>query len=243
MERYQNPVVDSTVNLRLFTYNSNNFSNVASIDQVDLYFLDPSNQSSENPDGRRLVESFNGSAVTNEDTGKYVLSVPLTSPSYTIGRYVDIWTFTVVADEVPATSEQCFEVYPNLWYMTPIPVVYDFDFHFQPNKLRQGSKQYLKIEIKPNVPRASDLQKYYENLAILSDLKISIEQQCGDCVDAESDLRLVVDEESVDFREKRWGYYLLDTSEMDCGIYDIWFKLEMGETVHISDRMQLQIFN
>jgi hypothetical protein len=34
---------------------------------------------------------------------------------------------------------------------------------------------------------------------------------------------------------------MLDTSEMEVGIYDIWFEMEMGENVYISDRFQLQI--
>jgi hypothetical protein len=242
-ERYQNPTVSDTIRLRLFTYNSNEFASVESIDKVEIYFLDPTNRSEENPDGRRLVEEFNVDDVTEEAEGKYLLEVPAESPSYSIGRYLDVWHLTVAEGENTVESVQCFDIYPNLWYATPIPVVYDFDFYFQPNKIRKGSKQYLKIEIKPNVPRASDLQKYYENLAIVSNLKISLEQVCGPCTPAEEDLRLILDEEDVEFREKRWGYYLLDTEDLDPAVYHIWFKLEMGETVHISPKLQLQIFN
>ena len=66
---------------------------------------------------------------------------------------------------------------------------------------------------------------------------------CGDCVKTETDLQLVIDEENVDYREKRYGYYKIDTEDMICGIYDIWFKLEFGGNVYISDRYNFQIYD
>ena len=36
-ERYQNPTVGNTVTLRLFVYNQNNFSNVNSIEKIEIY--------------------------------------------------------------------------------------------------------------------------------------------------------------------------------------------------------------
>jgi hypothetical protein len=53
---------------------------------------------------------------------------------------------------------------------------------------------------------------------------------------------LVVDGENVSFREKRFGYYYLNTTELDVGIYDIWFELNYAENTFISDRSQLQIY-
>jgi hypothetical protein len=241
-ERYQNPAIGDSINLRLFSYNSNNLADFSSISKVDIYFLDRTNISDTNPDGRRLVESYTGSAVTTEDTGTYLLSVNAQEALYTIGKYLDVWTVNVSDSQPSETITQLFEVYPSLWYTTPIPVVYDFNFHFQPNKFRKGSKQFLIIEIVPNVPTAGDLRKYYENLAIVSDLKISIAQNCGDCVPAEADLRLIVDEESVDYREKRYGYYQIDTSDMDCGIYDVWFRLDFGGNTYISDTNHFQVY-
>lgn len=240
-ERYQNPTTGDTVKLRLFSYNSNNLANLT-VEKVEIYVLDPTEKCEANPDGRRLVQTFDGSSVVQEDTGTYLLEVEMTDPLYLLGTYKDVWTLAI--DNQPAqTAEQVFEVYPQLWYTTPIPVVYDFSFHFQPNKLRQGSIQYLIIEIVPNVPRSRDLRQYYENLAIVSDLQISIEQACGPCVPEEADLRLLVDDEPVDYREKRFGYYKLDTTDMDEGIYNVWFKLNLGENVYVSEKMQLQIFN
>jgi hypothetical protein len=242
-ERMQNPAVGDNINLRLFTYNSNNLADLSSISKVDIYYLDQTFVSADNPDGRRLVHEFDGSAVTAEDTGTYLLQVSLDENLYVIGRYIDVWTVNVSDDQPSEHIEQVFDVYPKLWYSTPTPIVYDFNFHFQPNKLRKGSKQYLIIEIVPNVPTAGDLRKYYENLAIVSDLKISIEQACGDCVPAEDDLRLVVDAESVDYREKRYGFYKLDTTDMDCGVYHIWFQLDFGGNTYLSDKLHLQIFD
>lgn len=244
-ERFQNPTVTDTVKLRLYVWNSNNAANFESVDKVQIYFLDSSKVSAENPDGRMLIETFNADSITLEDTGEYVLEVDLTTEKYQIGKFLDIWTVTVNdLDSSPQTTiQQCFDVYPQLWYTSPMPVVYDFSFHFQPNKLRQGSIQPLMIEIVPNVPRQSDLQRYYQNLAIVSNLRISIEQACSPCAPAEDDLRLIIDNELVISREKRYGYYKLDTTDMETGIYNIWFKLEFGGNVYLSDKMQFQLYN
>ncbi len=242
-ERYQNPTYGDTVNLRLFSYNSNNLADFDSIEKVEIYQLDSSEVTEENPQGRRLVDTFDGTAVVLEDTGTHLLSVDLEKDKYLIGEYIDVWTVNPSAEDPAQTVEQCFSVYPALWYTTPTPVVYDFSFYFQPNKMRQGSKQFLIIEIRPNVPRGTDLDAYYQNLAIVSDLKISIEQRCGECLPAECDLRLIVDKEPVDYREKRYGYYRIDTEDWECGIYDIWFQLDFGENRYISERQQLQVYN
>lgn len=244
VERYQNPAVGDEINLRLFTYNSNNLADVT-VQKVDIYYLDPTLQTPDNPDGRRLVQSFDGSVVTHVDTGTYMLQISATSDIYVIGTYLDIWTVNASSDQPSNAITNKFQIYPNLWYSTPIPVVYDFSFRFQPNKMRKGACQYLIIEIIPNVPSAGELRQYYENLAIVSDLKVSIEQDCGDCLPKERELRLIVDCDSVDYREKRYGYYQLDTEalDMDCGIYHIWFQLEFGGNRYISDRFHFQIYD
>jgi hypothetical protein len=241
-ERYQNPTKGNTVKLRLFTYNSNNFRDVKNIQKIEIFFLDPNERTASNKDGKRLIQTVDGTSVTKEDTGHYFIEVELIDPLYTIGNYLDIWTIEFEDDECPAQVENIFQIFPYLWFTTPIPVVYDFLFTFRPNRLKKGSKRYIIIEITPNVPRASDLARYYENLAIVSDLKVSIEIACGDCVPQEKDLRLIVDKELVDFREKRFGYYFLDTTELDCGIYNIWFDMELGNNYYISDTNQFQIF-
>ena len=69
VERYQNPSVGDSINLRLLTYNNNNLSDLSQIEKVEIYFLDPELVSAENPDGLRLVDSYDGSVITQEDTG------------------------------------------------------------------------------------------------------------------------------------------------------------------------------
>lgn len=241
-ERFQNPTVQDTVKLRLHVFNGNSASDFQSVDSVEIFYLDPTKRTEENPDGRMLMDTFSADAITQEETGVYLLELPLERDKYQIGRFLDVWHVTVFDSDPTQEITQCFEVYPQLWYTSPMPVVYDFSFHFQPNKLRQGSIQPLLVEIRPNVPRQSDLERYYQNLAIVSDLKISIEQACGPCTPEEEDLRLIVDKELVQVREKRNGYYKLDTTDMDTGIYNVWFQLELGENVYISDKMQLQIY-
>lgn len=243
VQRYQNPNVNDTVVLSLFTYNNANFSNVESIEKIDIYFLDPNEKTSENPDGRRWVQTIPAAQVQTTDTGSYQTSLVLEEPKYVIGTYYDIWTINFSSEQPAAEVVNVFQVFPQRWYTTPIPVVYDFTFHFQPNKLRYGSKQYIRIETIPNVPQASDVARYYENLAIAADLRIYIEQFCGDCVPEESDLRLVLEDEPVTQREKRWSYYKIDTEDYDPGLYNIWFKMEFGGNVYISDKQQLLIYN
>lgn len=240
-ERYQNPVVGDQVLLRLFSFNSNNLTDITP-QQVEIYFLDPNLAGPNNPDGRIIVQTIDGSDVVQEDIGTYRVAVDLIDPKYVVGRYLDIWTFTGDTNLPDMTAENTFRVYPQLFYTTPLPVVYDFSFSFTPNQMRKGSKQYIRIQIKPNVPRATDLQRYYENLAISSNLKISIAQKCGPCVPAEEDLRLVVDQEYIDYREMNYGYYQIDTEDMDPGVYDVWFTLELGGNRYVSDKQNFQIY-
>jgi hypothetical protein len=244
-ERYQNPALTDTVTLRSIFYNANNPADVESVDNISIYSLDPVEVSPDNPDGRVLVESLDVTQVVKDSTGSYHIDVVLEGPKYTQGRYMDVWTVTTDSSlpDPQWVSEQLFAVFPNRWYSTPIPVVYDFDFRFQPNRFRQGSKQYIRIEVKPNVPRASDLARYYENLAIAAQLSLTIQQDCGECIPCEEDLRTVVEDVPVTIRDGQYAYYQLDTAEMATGIYLVWFKLEIGGNLYISPKMTLQIFD
>jgi len=241
-ERFQNPVVGDDVQLRFYTYNSNNLAEVESIEKVEIYVVDDTLKSDSNPDGLRLVETIEEADVVTDATGQYHVTFSLDPTCYGIGNYVDVWHVNFRSSEPTAEISNYFRIYPDLWYTDITPVVYDFNFNFRPNRLRQGSKQYLMIEITPNIPTASDLQRYYENLAIVANVSISIEQTCGPCVPVESDLRLVVEEEVVPIREKNRAFYQLDTEDLDCGMYNVWFKLELGGNTYISDKMQLQIY-
>lgn len=238
-ERYQNPVLNDDIRLRLYSYNSNNRANVSYIEKVEVYYLDPQEISDSNPDGRRIVETIERGLITEEEIGLYSLVINAESERYNIGDYLDVWYVTVQNESTQI--ENTFQIYPDLWFTSTTPIIYDFNFAFRPNRLRAKSKRWLMIEISPNVPTKSDLFSYYTNLAIVSPLKIYISQNCGDCVPAEEDLRLVVDGENVELREKCLAYYFLDATEMDCGIYDVWFEMELGESLYISEKQQLQI--
>lgn len=233
-ERYQNPVVNDTINLRLIAYNSNNLANVDSIHSVDIYQTDCGD--------KRLVETIDGTTVQVVETGQYLLPLVTTSPKYVIGKYSDVWNVVFEESDVPAKIANDFQLYADLWYTTVIPAVYSFDFRFQPNRVRQGSKRWLIIQIVPNVPRATDLERYYQNLAITSSLFLSLEQTCGPCVPQEQDLRLILDRVAVEVREKVFGYYFFDTTELDCGIYNIWFEMNYAGNVDISPKFQIQVF-
>lgn len=241
-ERYQNPVIGDTIRLRLFFYNSNNFADVDSIEQVEIYKV-AEGASMNDASARTLCATYPGTSIVKTETGQYYLDIVASDPCFTIGNYVDIWkvNFTDTFNDQTDVINP-FTIYPNLWYTTPIPVVYDFNFAFRPSRLRKGSKRYLIIEVTPNVPKGTDLQRYYENLAIVGNIKISMEQRTGDCLPEEQDLRVVLDKVDVTFREKKYGYYMLDTSELEVGIYDVWFELNIGENIYISERYQFQIF-
>jgi hypothetical protein len=240
-ERNQNAVKGDVLKLRQFFYNSNNFADVSEVQKVDLYYYDKEEVSETNPKGLRLIQTIDSAAVSHDATGQYSVEVTL-DDKYVIGKYTDVWTVVAEPSQAAMPINAVFQVYPNLWYTSPSPIVYEFKFTFRPNKLRAGSKRYLIIEVEPNVPTGSDLAKYYENLAIASPLRISIEQACGPCLPEEQDLRLIVDNEPVDYRDRGRGLYFLDTADLDCGIYNVWFEMEFGGNTYISDKQQLQIY-
>lgn len=245
-ERNQNPVVGDTLNLRLFTYNSNHRQNVFSVEKIEIYKIDKSCVSTENPEGRKFIKTISGSDVENVvDTfeGQYKISFDLEDQVFTIGNYIDVWH--VKFDSVRSgTVTNEFRILSDLWYADSMPIVYDFSYGFRPNRIKKGERRWLTVDVVPNVPNSSDLERYYTNLAIASPIKIFIEKKCGECVPAEKDLRMVVEEGSVEHRRGSEGYFFLDTVEldMDCGIYDVWFELEFGENKYISENLQLQIF-
>jgi len=243
-DRYQNPTIGDTVKLQLFSWNSNTFTNVDTISKIDIFFLDPGVATPANPLGKVLVQTIPGASVVNPSEGHYELDLFLDPGLYIdTGRYIDCWTIEFESGDPDSEIDQLFEVFPDLWYTSPIPVVYDFEFYFQPNKIRFGSKKFIEIEVIPNVPRATDLAAYYTNLIISANLKVFIALNCSECVPCENDLRVVVDGELTQFREKNRAFYFIDTTKFDCGVFDIWFELDFGGNVYVSPVNQLQIFN
>ena len=147
----------------------------------------------------------------------YSLTITANPDYYSIGKYIDIWYVTV--KEETNKIENTFQIYPDLWFTSTSPIIYDFNFSYRPNRIRKNSKRWLMIEISPNVPSQSDLFSYYTNLAIVSPVTITITKNCGQCPPSDQDV--IVDAEPVEIREKCLAYYFLDTCEMDVGIYDI----------------------
>ena len=245
-ERNQNPVIGDTLSLRLFTYNSNHRQGVMEVEKVEIFRLDPSCSDEENPEGRILLAEFEGSEISEVNDslgGHYKVDAYLESETYTIGRYLDVWSVRFSENQSGTVTNE-FSVMSDVWYASDMPIVYDFSYGFRPNRIRKGERRWLTVEVIPNVPRASDLERYYTNLALASPIKISIEKACGECVPKERDLRLVVEKDEVDYRRDSEGYYFLDTVglDMDCGIYNVWFEMEFGESTYISENLQLQVY-
>lgn len=245
-ERNQNPVAGDLLNLRLFTYNSNHRQPVDSVDMVEIYYLDPTAVSEDNPDGLMLVRTIEAGdveQVADDFGGHYKVQVEIEDTKYPIGAYVDVWHIRFNENQSGTVTNQ-FRVISNLWYASDMPIVYDFSYGFRPNRVRKGERRWLTVNVIPNVPTASDLERYYTNLSVASPVKIFIEKRCGECVPTERDLRVVVDGGEVQYRRGSEGYFFLDTAEldMDCGIYDVWFELEFGESKYLSDSLQLQVF-
>jgi len=245
-ERNQNPVVGDELNLRLFTYNSNQRQGVQEVEKVEVYKLDKTCATEDNPDGRVLVAEFSPTEVeeiADPFGGHYRVQLLLQSELFTIGHYLDVWSVRFSENQSGTVTNE-FSVLSDLWYASDMPVVYDFSYGFRPNRVRKGEKRWLTVEVIPNVPRASDLERYYTNLAMASPIKISIEKACGNCVPKEKDLRMVVEGADVEYRRDSEGYFFLDTVEldMDCGIYNVWFELNFGENTFISDNLQLQVY-
>jgi len=244
MERYQNPKVGDDLTLRQLFWNANVPTDVYSIKKVEIYQHD--NDEPDDLTKRRLVHTIDEADITHDDTGTYRAEINLEDRLFVVGNYSDVWhvAFEEYNEDENDIAEvtNYFQVFRDLWFTSPVPLIYDFSFSFRPNQIAQGAKQYLITQITPNVPTASELEKYYCNIAVVSPLYISIAQSCGDCVPEEEDLRLVVDRELVQIREHLYGYYKWDTTDVPCGIYDVWFELEVGDNLYISPKNQIQIF-
>lgn len=243
-ERNQNPVVGDVINLRLFTYNSNHRQDVLSVDKVEIFHVDSSCATEDNPDGLRLVKTINGSdvqAVDDDLGGHYLVSFSLGAEEFVIGDYVDVWSVHFNTEQSGKVTNS-FVVMSDLWWANSMPIVYDFSFGIRPNRVRQGERRWITVDIIPNVPNSGELQRYYTNLALASPVRAFVEQLCGECVPKERDLRVVLDGAPVEHRRGPEGYFFLDTEEMECGIYNVRFEMEFGESKYISDDLQLQIF-
>ena len=233
-ERYQRPVVGDVIHLRQFIYNGNRLTDVESISKVEIFSIEGETQT--------LVETIAPEQIVRDEAGQYRVDLYLEKDRYVIGSYKDVWTIVPQPETPNQTIETFFEVYADLWYTSPSPLVHDFDFRFRPNQIRQGSKQYLSFQIRPNVPTGSDLCKYYEHIIVGSQIYLTIEQMCSPCPPLEQDMSKIVDRVPIEHREANIAYYQLDTDGLDCGIYNLTIELELGANRFLSDRMQLEIY-
>ena len=125
-ERYQNPVIGDNIKLRLMAYNSNSKTNFTSIEKIEIYYLDPEEKTEENPNGLRLVKTIASEEVENSEIGIYSVSFIAEKDLFTIGKYIDVWH--VIVEDESTNIQNNFEIYPNLWFTTTTPIIYDFNF-------------------------------------------------------------------------------------------------------------------
>lgn len=234
-ERNQNPVCNDSVVLRLYQFNENAPADVNEIQKVDIYVLDHTAEG-----GRRLVETITDISV--DGLGQYSVTVDLESPTYTIGQYCDVWTISYTADQCPGTRTFEFEILADKWYANSEQYIWDFYFAFRPIKFRKNERKYIVVEVTPNVPHLSDLHRYYETLQTYPDLFVNVKMRCVECMPPEEDLQMVIEHARVAMTSSRLGQYFFDTTELACGIYDIWFELELGGNNYVSPMNQIQIF-
>ncbi len=241
-QRNQAPVVGDTVRLKFFSFNGGDFADPSEVQSVEIYKLFDVDATTENPFGRTLIATIVAADIVRDDCGKYHVDIVLASPAYSAGRYQDDWDIIFEVDSPVATSVMDFQVFPSTWFTDSMPIVHDFSFDFRPNRVRKGSKKFLEVRLTPDVPRGTDKQRYYENMAAAGQIFISIEQKCGDCLPAEKDLRLIVDRICITERDGCGGFYFLDTNDFDCGVYNVWFEACLGTNTFVSDMQPLQIF-
>lgn len=236
-ERFQNPNCGDTVRLRLFSFNSNEKKNVYKINKIEILKLN------EEDKAESIVQTIDCNEIQNPASGEYYVDLHLNKEEFTIGNYVDKWEIQFEESEDCSVNNvnNFFQILPSIWFTSSGPNIYDFNFRFKPNKIALGSKKYIVIEVNPITPRVEDIEKYYANIAVTSHLRINIEKNCGNCPIEEREI--IIENELISFREKNLGYYLLDTTDMEEGIYDVWFKLEHGENIYVSEKNQIQIFS
>jgi hypothetical protein len=205
-ERFQNPNCGDTVRLRLFSFNSNEKKNVYKINKIEIIKLDQENTL------ETIVKTIDYNEIQNPSDGEYYVDLNLNKEEFVIGNYLDKWEIQFEESEDCAVNNvnNFFQILPSIWFTSSGPNIYDFNFRFKPNKMVLGSKKYLVIEINPITPRVEDIEKYYANIAVTSQLRINIEKNCGNCPAEERET--IIENELVGFREKNLGYYLLDTS-------------------------------
>ncbi len=254
-ERYQNPIVGDTVRLKSFIYNSNVKDNVSSISSIDVFFLDPDRISPSNPDGRILMASFSSAQVSNPSIGEYYVDLVTNGSDFRVGSYIDRWNIVFEStDQNPGVIENKFNLYRDLWYVSPEPIIYELGFDYEPHKIFRLSKKYIRVDIEVYAPDEDIKANYYYYLLTLSQIYVRIVQDEGDGYDpVDTSKNVLYDWSLVHYRETTRGYYLLDTTvdprpwrlnqPWGLGIYLVQFKANLGETIQLSPQFRLQIYD
>lgn len=247
-EKYENPTLGDTVRLRLYVYNSNAMTSVKVFRSIAIYLLDPFNKSEQNIDGRTLITQIATTTITQQSVGNYYVDLVLnSSDDFVLGDYIIQWNLIFENDpDCPSIIEDKFTIYSRNWATSDLPLIHSFDFKFSPNRFVKNSKQYLIVKIIPKAQNADTLSRYYANMAVSSGLTVSISERCGPCNNVDED-DFILENEPVEIRERGTGYVLLDMREdndlgLECGLYNIFFTLEFGNTVHVSPVSQFEIY-
>lgn len=257
-ERYQSSVLGDSINLDLYAYNNNSLVNLHEIQKIEIYFLDPSQITSTNVEGRRIKEIIYPDTITNEGTGHYRSQLLLDNDLFEIGKYIDIWYVKFnPSDQNYNQITNNFEIHRELIQTNDRPFLYDIHFSFSPKKIVKNSKRYMKIGFYPTVHSdigvkslAEDqLNQFYYNIKTCGNIYVRTEmiEGCG-YIDSHPDANIITDPEwsLIDIRGDNEGYFMIDSTDegnYNIGIYNVKFKAEIQGQEIISNKFYLQIYN
>lgn len=254
-ERGQNPTLGDTILLRLLTYNSNALADVYEIEKVEIFFKDPHQRIESNPQGEILVSTIPGDEVIRTSEGNYLVKLETDQTNFRIGDYIDRWTirFKEMDDRVGVINKE-FDIYRDLWYTSTQPIVYEVAFSYQPTRVIQGSRKYLRTDLKIYAPNKTQVDDYYYYLKTLNNVKIKIWLYEGKELDLKDPQRnIMLNWVQTSYRDGNIAYYLLDTSidpringtcgPWPLGVYKVQFRADLGETIHLSNPYTLQVYD
>ncbi len=249
-ERYQSPTLGDQINLDLYNYQNNALDDLYDIQKIEVYFLNTSQISDHNPDGRRIKETILPVNISSVTTGHYRTVVTLEDTTYEIGDHLDIWyvKFNSYDEEfIPIVNN--FVVYTDLRETHDRPFVYSVDFEIHPKKIVKGSKQYIKINFRPQIDSVNLLERFYYNIKTTSNLYVRIEltEGCG-YHSGFPEMNLMTDPEwkPAEIRGDNEAYLLVDTTDTgdyELGIYSVQAKIVIDDQEIISPRFWMQIFD
>lgn len=257
-ERYQSPTLGDVLNLDFYSYNNNSLTSVQEFSNIDVYFLDPTQVTENNPQGRRIKLIITPNNITEISTGHYRAQITLDDNLFEIGNYIDVWRLKFNNyDNNFIKVENQFKIHTDLRETQDRPYIYDVTWSFSPKKIVLYSKQYLKIGFFPAIH--SDIgtkyinekliERFYFNLKNTGNLFIKIDLIEGCNYNEESPCANTITEpewDQVEIRGDNEAYYLINSTEdgnYNIGIYSVQFKILIDSQEIISPRFYLQIFD